>query len=1166
MKKLCAYFLAVAMLITLCVPMAFADAPAFPEDTVITARANGRTVLVTYPNTATLPDGSVAPAYKIEFTATDAEDVVISSSVFATEAHLVENVEVSLPRAITLDALSGNYDVHVYPLSSADTETATVGEPVSVPVSIRENSLRADAVRYEFEDYAPENFKFLAESVVSASGGKLYTSHNGASPWFKKANYTAKNMDPSLSFEIEIPADGMYTVEYLMGRNLNNNNLSVLELAIDDVVIGDNTTSFVQNYSMNSQYPWQYLLMFLFQKRGIALTKGTHTVTLTTIAPTNESQNAQIFAADFLQFIPETYTLTDTDVTVIEMENFAGKLMTDDGTGENSTNSSKIFSVNTSGGAAFHTDSYDSSDINKDAYLTIPVTVKASGNYQLEFVSSKANSSTNLYVDKTDLAALYDNTAVPDVSFQCHTGKDMASLGLDGKEVYSKENSSFYKYFWCAHHAAEKHTANLYLEEGEHTLLLEIKNRGGATPTVAICMDYLSFIPAMARSNISGTGKTTLEMENYTQNITTEGEEYTGATITADAAAQLYASGGKYLNLSERSTLKDACITLPVFVEKSGEYSLNWFVTNAGNGGYLSRATLKIDGEPVLINDTISLSENLSHPDEDGNTTYASLYYPMGRYESRVSLTEGAHVITIDIDPITNFVNNAYGVKCNIDAITFAPIIKNFITVSGETTVEFENYTDAVTSLGSPYSGCNVTEDSRASGGKYMGVSYGYAEEAVIEMPAEVTRAGWYDVNVFMTKKTSTYLSTSTLYLDDAVVLTNQTDYVAEDLSENSTYINHNFPMHRYKNAVYLTEGSHIFKLHVAKTEGDQKVKFYADCFKLTPSEDSVALANGIASSVTVYYDEPVNGTAVIALYKEGKLLNTASVPMDSAMKIDAVVRSEINPDTVKVMVLDSFASIKPVCEAKVFTEFETKLPRLFLMGDSVCAEYGATNYWQQGWGHCIPAHFHSNITVLNNAVGGRSTKTYKTNGHWDSVYNALEVGDFVMINFGLNDFYDISETGKGTTIEQYKENLTEYCTLIKEKGATPILISTIPECNTSYTSLVTRANAMKEVANLCGVVYLPLNETLNMEWIFDENGNYDTDKTMETFNYYYMSEQAFNRIEDTYNCTVPQSQWEYIAETPDRTHINIDGAKHVAKTIVDLLLESDSGLNKFVK
>ena len=73
-------------------------------------------------------------------------------------------------------------------------------------------------------------------------------------------------------------------------------------------------------------------------------------------------------------------------------------------------------------------------------------------------------------------------------------------------------------------------------------------------------------------------------------------------------------------------------------------------------------------------------------------------------------------------------------------------------------------------------------------------------------------------------------------------------------------------------------------------------------------------------------------------------------------------------------------------------------------------------------------------------------------------------------------------------------------------------------------------------------------------------------EKTLETFNYYHLSEPAFRRIEQEYNCTIPQEKWDYIANTPDRTHINIDGAKYVAKTIAELLAESDSTLAKFLK
>lgn len=43
-------------------------------------------------------------------------------------------------------------------------------------------------------------------------------------------------------------------------------------------------------------------------------------------------------------------------------------------------------------------------------------------------------------------------------------------------------------------------------------------------------------------------------------------------------------------------------------------------------------------------------------------------------------------------------------------------------------------------------------------------------------------------------------------------------------------------------------------------------------------------------------------------------------------------------------------------------------------------------------------------ISVENCAMAGRSARTFLDEGRWDKVYEALQPGDFVLIQFGHND------------------------------------------------------------------------------------------------------------------------------------------------------------------
>ena len=63
------------------------------------------------------------------------------------------------------------------------------------------------------------------------------------------------------------------------------------------------------------------------------------------------------------------------------------------------------------------------------------------------------------------------------------------------------------------------------------------------------------------------------------------------------------------------------------------------------------------------------------------------------------------------------------------------------------------------------------------------------------------------------------------------------------------------------------------------------------------------------------------------------------------------------------------------------------------------------------GLGSVIADEFNLNkISVENRAMAGRSARTFLDEGRWDKVYNALQPGDFVLIQFGHNDAGDINK------------------------------------------------------------------------------------------------------------------------------------------------------------
>ncbi len=138
--------------------------------------------------------------------------------------------------------------------------------------------------------------------------------------------------------------------------------------------------------------------------------------------------------------------------------------------------------------------------------------------------------------------------------------------------------------------------------------------------------------------------------------------------------------------------------------------------------------------------------------------------------------------------------------------------------------------------------------------------------------------------------------------------------------------------------------------------------------------------------------------------------------------------------------------------------------PTLFIIGDSTVRN-GTKG--QVGWGNPIADLFDKDkIRVVNRALGGRSSRTYFTEGLWDKVLASIRPGDFVLMQFGHNDGgplvggrgrasikgngeetqeIDNPATGKKETVHSYGWYLRKYVADAKAKGATAIVLSPIP-------------------------------------------------------------------------------------------------------------------------
>lgn len=117
----------------------------------------------------------------------------------------------------------------------------------------------------------------------------------------------------------------------------------------------------------------------------------------------------------------------------------------------------------------------------------------------------------------------------------------------------------------------------------------------------------------------------------------------------------------------------------------------------------------------------------------------------------------------------------------------------------------------------------------------------------------------------------------------------------------------------------------------------------------------------------------------------------------------------------------------------------------VYTIGDSTMANKpNPEQNPERGWGQMLQPFFTENVIVDNRAVNGRSTRSFRNLKHWEAVYNSLKPGDYVFIQFGHNDGKLTDSTRYTNPHSSYRHNLIRYVQETREKGAIPILFSSI--------------------------------------------------------------------------------------------------------------------------
>lgn len=183
--------------------------------------------------------------------------------------------------------------------------------------------------------------------------------------------------------------------------------------------------------------------------------------------------------------------------------------------------------------------------------------------------------------------------------------------------------------------------------------------------------------------------------------------------------------------------------------------------------------------------------------------------------------------------------------------------------------------------------------------------------------------------------------------------------------------------------------------------------------------------------------------------------------------------------------------------------------PVLWYTGDSTVKNADSDKDGMWGMGSQAYTVFDRNkIVCYNAAKAGRSLRTYLNEGRWERVYNSLQPGDYVLIQFGHNDIGGIADgkergeiasaddtchvyksASKGTyeLVYSFGWYLKKFIDDVREKGATPIIVSLTPR-NIWNGNKIERRNDTygkwyRQVAEETGVELVDLHN-ISADWL----------------------------------------------------------------------------------
>lgn len=143
----------------------------------------------------------------------------------------------------------------------------------------------------------------------------------------------------------------------------------------------------------------------------------------------------------------------------------------------------------------------------------------------------------------------------------------------------------------------------------------------------------------------------------------------------------------------------------------------------------------------------------------------------------------------------------------------------------------------------------------------------------------------------------------------------------------------------------------------------------------------------------------------------------------------------------------------------------------VFLIGDSTVTDQMMEPF--AAWGQMLPRWFKAPVLVANYAQSGETTASFVGERRWPKVLSELQAGDYVLMQFGIND--------QRLSVDEFKKYFVQFIQDTRARGAVPVLVTSqnlrrLDPAGKAVQTLRDHPAAMRDVAREHNAALVDLN------------------------------------------------------------------------------------------